>query len=123
MHTSSKKGEINMAEGSPIVFGGLASGMDTNAIIDKLVSIERQSITRLENQKKAGTTRKTLISDLITKLGTLSTELGKLNTSTAVKGRTFSLADTADFTATVSGGAPIGSYNINVTQLAQAQRT
>ena len=31
--------------------GGLVSGMDTNSIIEQLMSIERVSVKRLENKK------------------------------------------------------------------------
>ena len=34
-----------------ITFGGLATGLDTNAIVDQLMAIERQPITRLEEDK------------------------------------------------------------------------
>ena len=36
----------------PISISGLSSGLDTDAIIDKLVKIEREPIRRLERRKK-----------------------------------------------------------------------
>ena len=37
---------------SGINFGGLASGMDTEGIISKLVSIQKQPIARLQQQQQ-----------------------------------------------------------------------
>jgi flagellar hook-associated protein 2 len=37
-----------MTTGPTINFGGLASGLDTNSIIDQLMAIERQPQTRLK---------------------------------------------------------------------------
>ena len=108
---------------SPITFGGLASGMDTNSIIDKLVQIERQPIQALQTQRAQETSKKALIGYINTKLTTLSSKLDVLKTQTAVQGRKIDLDDAAPFTADVQGGAPTGTYSIQVNQLAKAQRT
>lgn len=108
---------------SPITFGGLASGLDTNAIVDKLVQVERQPILRLQRQREAENARKTLIGELVAKVSTLTTRLDALKTQAAVQGRKADLPAGAPLTAEVQGGAPTGSYSIQVNQLATAQRT
>src|SRR5262249_24054273 len=112
-----------MATSPPITFGGLASGLDTNTIIDKLVQIERQPITDLQTKIQNERSQKTLVGDLITKIGPLPTAVTALNTQAAVEGRAANVAAGAPFTADVTGGAPTGSYSVQVTALAQAQRT
>jgi flagellar hook-associated protein 2 len=106
-----------------ITFGGLASGLDTNSIIDKLMSIERQPIDRLQKQRQQETTRRTLIGDILTKMNSLSTAVLALNTQAAVQGRSVDVPQGAPFSATVQGAAPTGAYSIQVNALAQAQRT
>src|SRR5947209_8579173 len=86
---------------SPITFGGLASGLDTNSIISQLVQIERQPITQLQTQIKNYNTQKSILSDITTKLGAFNTAVGALSTASAVQGRTVSVAGGAPFSATV----------------------
>ncbi|MCS6912319.1 MAG: flagellar filament capping protein FliD [Myxococcales bacterium] len=108
---------------SPITFGGLASGLDTNAIVDKLVQVERQPILRLQRQREAENARKALIGELVTKVSTLASKLDALKTHAAVQGRKVDLPSGAPLVAEVQGGAPTGSYSIQVNRLATAQRT
>lgn len=108
---------------SPITFGGLASGIDTNSIIDKLVQVERQPIISLQTEKAQANARKQLLGDISTKLGTLTDKFNALKTQAAVQGRKIDVPKDAPFTADVQGSAPVGSYSIQVTQLAKAQRT
>lgn len=106
-----------------ITFGGLASGIDTNSIVDKLVAAERIPINTLQQQRQDAATRKTLIGDIVTKLNSLSTTFSAMNTQVAVQGRAVDVATAATYSAEVAGGAPVGTYNIQVNQLARAQRT
>jgi flagellar hook-associated protein 2 len=103
-------------------FGGLASGLDTNAIIQQLISIERLPIHKLEAQKATEQSRLDL-------LGTLSGLVKSLQASAAALGSTDSFLS---YTASVShegivnvsttGAAQSGSHTILVEQLAQADR-
>lgn len=108
---------------SPITFGGLASGIDTNSIIDKLMQAERQPIVRLQQEKADAQNKKSLLGDINSRLDSLATATRALELQTGVQGRSVNLASDAPIAATVQGGAPVGSYNITVQQLAQAQRT
>lgn len=108
---------------SSITFGGLASGIDTNSIIDKLVAVERQPITTLQNERTAQQTRKALVNDLNTRLSKLADAMRPLELTTGIQGRTVTAPSGAPFSTTTVGTAPIGSYDIGVVQLAQAQRT
>ena len=56
-----------------ISFGGLASGLDTKAIISALVAIERRPILALEQKKTGYGKQKTLFGDLKGLLDKLTT--------------------------------------------------
>src|SRR5688572_12583961 len=58
---------------SPLALGGLASGMDTDAIVAQLLAVERQPRTRLELADTRAVARQTSLRDLATKLGALRT--------------------------------------------------
>ena len=61
-----------MAISTPnISFGGLASGLDTRAIIDALVQVERIPMLRLEQRKRALQSQDSLFANLSTKLEAL----------------------------------------------------
>ena len=48
--------------------GGLASGLDTNSIVDQLMAIERQPRTRLDQQASLSTARQSALADFQTRL-------------------------------------------------------
>ncbi|MBL8858665.1 MAG: flagellar filament capping protein FliD [Planctomycetes bacterium] len=108
--------------GSGLGIGGVASGLDTNTIISKLVQLESIPIQQL-NAKKAkhqeklgGINRlKTLIQDLQTKAKAASTSANFL--SYVVKS---SVEGVAGFT--VTGSAAAGAHTLTVQQLASIDR-
>ena len=107
---------------SLLTFGGLASGLDTNAIIESLVSAERIPIAALEARQQRVTATTNAISSLSTKMGTLKTAAQALATSLGFSSYKASSSD-ASVVATVSGAAASGSYALSVTKLAKEQRT
>ncbi|MCB1222271.1 flagellar cap protein FliD, partial [bacterium] len=56
---------------STISFGGLATGIDSNTIVDKLVALEKIPATKLQSRQAAADKRIALLSDLSTKLTAL----------------------------------------------------
>lgn len=107
----------------PIQFGGLASGLDTGAIIQTLLSIEAQPIQLLESQKASEQNKLSLlgtlegyVDDLQEKAEELSSKGGFLAydvTSSSDSAATFSL--------TGSSATP-GSHTLDVLALASADR-
>lgn len=107
---------------SGISFSGLASGLDTRAIIDALVAAERIPINQLENRKAGEQQKVSLVGtfkglveglkDAAKGLGSID-EFMSFNVSTAYEG-------VASITAT--GEAQAASHTIEVTQLAAADR-
>ena len=55
-----------------IQFGGLATGLDTSSIIDQLMNIERQPLTRLEADKTWLNNRLKAFTELDTRLKAFS---------------------------------------------------
>lgn len=104
-----------------ISFGGLASGLDTKAIISALVSIEERPIRALEAKKTSYTKQKSLFGDLKGLLDKLATAAKALKTTTEFLARKATSDDEDIVTATASSSAQPGTYKIKVTALAQAQ--
>ncbi len=111
-----------MALGS-IQFGqGFASGMDYRAIIDAVLQAGRVPINTIqgridtfEKAKASFGTFSGLLDDFVSKLE-------GLDDSAKVAGRAASLSSTDSLTATATSKAAAGTYEINVTQIAQAHR-
>src|SRR4051812_50143792 len=57
--------------GPTINFGGLASGLDTNTIVDQLMAIERQPQNRLKLRQGQIDARKSALSDIQSRLKNL----------------------------------------------------
>ena len=103
-----------------ITTGGLASGLDTNSIIDKLVQIESQQITLLQQQQTGVRSQVSALGDLASKLGALQTAAQSLADSGALGVKTTSTNTT--FTAAAGASGLPGSYSVNVQQLATSAR-
>jgi flagellar hook-associated protein 2 len=103
---------------------GLASGVDTGAIVEQLMGLERQATTRLALQKSAVQARQTNLKDIASKLTALKAASQDLSGTTAWTAKqTVESSDTSRVTAALSGGAGIGGHTIQVDRLASsAQR-
>jgi flagellar hook-associated protein 2 len=104
-----------------ITFGGLASGLDTKAIIAALVAVERQPITLLENKKTALAKSKSMMGDFKALLDKLNDAGKALKATTDFLSMKATVAGTDFLSATASSSAAPGSYQITVNQLALAQ--
>ncbi len=101
---------------------GITSGIDFNQLIEQLMQIERQPITRLENKKNEYNQKVSAYSELSTKLSNLMSALESLKTTSSFYVRSASSDDTTVVEATASSGASPGNYTINITQLAQSHK-
>jgi flagellar hook-associated protein 2 len=102
-----------------VSFSGLSSGVDTSEMVDKLVAAERAGEdTRITN---ATTTAKSQISSLgnvSSSLSSLQKAIDALSADNSGNARKVSVATDAGFTATAAAGAAVGSYDVQVEQLA-----
>ncbi len=105
-----------------ITFGGLASGIDSNAIITELMKIERRPVDRLENDKSYLTTRLSAFSDFEEKLKGLLTSFEDVDTSREFRSYSATAASEEFFTVDAGSTAAPGSYGIEVVNLAQVQK-
>ena len=104
-----------------ISFGGLASGLDTQAIITALVAVEQRPITALETKKTSLNKQKSLFGDLKGLLEKLATAAKSLKTKTDFL--TMKAASSDEDVLKVSAGstASAGTYSIEVLDLAKAK--
>jgi flagellar hook-associated protein 2 len=116
---------IGSAASAPIDFSGLASGLNTGEIIQALLGVEREPITRLTDQQTTLEGQSTELQSLqssLTQLGFDAQELGSPTLFKSSQSVTSSEPDRVS--AATSAGAAVGGYEVEVTQLANSgQRT
>jgi flagellar hook-associated protein 2 len=104
-----------------ISFGGLASGLDTQAIIQALVAVERRPISQLETKKTSLNKQKSLYGDLSGLLGKLNSAAKALKTTTDFLTMKAVSDDETVLRASAGSSATPGTYSVRVLKLAQAQ--
>lgn len=105
-----------------INFGGLATGLDTNAIIDELMKIERQPISRLENDKSYFNNRLQVFKDLDGLLEDLQAKAEAIDTAAEIDSPGLKQSSDLYYSATATDTAGLGSYQVEVMSLAQVQK-
>ncbi len=105
--------------------GGLASGLDTNSIVDQLMAIERQPRTRLVTQQSLASARQQLLAGFQTQLRSVEAAAqGLRSVGLYAQTQSVSTSDQTKVVASTATGAGIGGYQLEVSQLANsAQRT
>ncbi len=107
----------------PFSIAGLASGLDTNAIIDKLVALYSAPMQINIQQQSVDTQKQAAWSDIQTQMNALQTAIQNLQAPTAVAGRLGTVTPpagqtSAPFTMTATPTAALGSFTVNVIRLA-----
>lgn len=106
----------------PIRMTGLASGMDTESIVNALMEAQKAKKTKIENNKTKLEWKQTIWSGLNTKLYNFWKDYaGKVRFQSNFQTKKVSSSNTSKVTATASNSASTGSYKIKVKQLASAQ--
>ena len=109
--------------GSTQSISGLASTLDTSTIVDQLMAIERQPQTRLKTQVSISAARKTVLSDVQTRLENLQLAAEDLKSVTLwANKQSVDVNDTTKAAVVLSGPAGTGSYQLNVSQLARGSQ-
>jgi flagellar hook-associated protein 2 len=106
-----------------LALSGLASGVDTSSIVDQLMALERQSITRLNYRQSAVTGQQSALKDVASKLSALKT--AAQNLSAAGTWKQTQAAESSDPTrvaVAMTGGAGIGGHTIQVDRLASSMQ-
>lgn len=118
-------GTVGTAGGSPINISGLASGLDTSAIISALLAVEKLPITRLSNQQEKLAGQQSILQRLQANLQQLGFAVADFSRPSLFEtAQTANSSEPLRIGATVTAGAGVGGYQLEVTQLANsAQRT
>ncbi|HUB73325.1 MAG TPA: flagellar filament capping protein FliD [Solirubrobacteraceae bacterium] len=122
---SSSPLSVGSTSGAPITVQGLASGLETSAIINALMQAEREPVTHLSAQQAKVKAAESELQSVQSALQTLAQESSELALSGAFESKQqVSSNEPARVSATASDGAAVGGYEVQVTQLANsAQRT
>jgi len=123
MSTSSLS--VGATSAAPITIQGLASGLETSAIINALMQAEREPVTHLSAQQAKVKAAESELQSVQSALQKLAQEGSELAVSGAFEStQAASSNEPARVSATASDGAAVGGYEVEVTQLANsAQRT
>ncbi len=117
---------VGTTSGSPINISGLASGLDTSSIISALLAVEKLPITHLTSQqeKLAGPAEHPAESCRPTCSSSASPSPNSAAPRCSKPRRSPTPANRQRIGATVTAGAGVGGYQLEVTQLANsAQRS
>jgi flagellar hook-associated protein 2 len=104
---------------APIALSGMASGLDTEAIITQLMTAEGQPRTRMALADAQAQSRQGTLHDLATKLGAVRDAASALRTTTTwTNVQTVTSSDATQVSARAAGSSPPGKHVVAVSQLA-----
>ena len=101
---------------------GVGSGLDVGGIISQLMAVERQPLSRLQTQQKSYQSKLSAFGQLQSAMSKLQDAAATLAKSSTFSATTASAGDSKAFAVSSTTSAQTGSYNIEVQQLARAQR-
>ncbi|MGQ9844021.1 MAG: flagellar filament capping protein FliD [Spirochaetota bacterium] len=107
----------------PVTLGGVASGMDTDQIIQKLVEVETRPIIQWQEEKDRYSLRKEALRQLQTKLNTLNNATKDLyGFRSPFKEKVVQLSDKGVLQAQASRHAVNGTHTLEVLNLASSHK-
>lgn len=124
--SSSSSSSLNLSSlstGSPLQITGLASGLDTNSIIQKLMSIDQMPLTHIQQQQQGIQARDAALKSVQSALQSLASAAQALSsTSLFANSQTVTSTNSTIVAATAPAGvgAVVGGYQIAISQLATA---
>lgn len=105
-----------------IQLGGLASGLDTGAIIDAILAAEGRSLRAVENRKKDEQQKLTLLGTFQGLVDKLRDKARDLQSASKFFAHKLSVGEEGVATFTLSGSAEAGAHTLEVLSLASADR-
>ena len=100
---------------------GMTSGMDTESIVQQLVSVKKTNVTNLKNDQKKLQWKQEQWQDLNKKIyGFYSSSLTELRFSSAYKKKTTKISDTTKLSVVAGNDAPIGIQTMKINKLAKS---
>jgi flagellar hook-associated protein 2 len=103
-----------------LAVGGLASGLDTQGIIEKLMDIERQPITLLQQREDAFQVKLSAYGEVKSALSEFQSAVNDLRYPSNFAASSSVSSNEGILTVTSSGSAALGNHSIIVSALAQA---
>lgn len=98
---------------------GIASGLDVNSIISKLMQLEQQPLNKLASKETSYQAKITAYGSVKSALSSLQTAAGSLAAVDTFGGRAASVSDSTVLAAAASSTAAVGDYSVSVRQLAK----
>ncbi|HXU93656.1 MAG TPA: flagellar filament capping protein FliD [Gallionella sp.] len=99
-----------------------SGALDVNGIVSQLMTIERQPITKLNTQEASYQAKLSAYGSVKGALASFQTALQGLTSANKFQSLTATPSDTTVFSASATGSAVAGSYSLEVSTLAQAQK-
>jgi flagellar hook-associated protein 2 len=98
------------------------SSLDVNSIVSQLMTVERQPITKLAAKEAGYQAKLSAYGSVKGAVAGFQTALQGLNSASKFQTLTATASDTSVFTASATSIAVAGTYSLEVTSLAQAQK-
>ena len=102
-----------------IPVGGLATGLDTNGLVEQILAVERQSITLLQTKRVKSQAQSAAFLDLNSRILTLKTRADSVRDAATFFARSVTSSAATVATATAGPGGSQGAYTLTVTALAR----
>lgn len=107
----------------PLRLGGLASGLDTEAVLAQLLSAERAPRSRYERQVDVVEARKSTLADIASRLRALKTAVADLRSPTLfAETQTVETSDATRVGVARTGGVGTGAYAVRVHAVAASEQ-
>lgn len=100
--------------------GGLATGMDIDKLVSKLMKAERMPLDRMQQESTTLTWKRDAFRDINKKLLELDDMMLNMKLDRTYNSKSVSSSDESAVTASASAGTDNGNYNIEVTHLAKS---
>jgi flagellar hook-associated protein 2 len=119
--TSATSNPVTIANGTAGAAGG--SVINVSQLVSQLVQATQAPQQNLiATRTTAVTTQISAVGQLKSALSTFQSSLGALDTESAFNAQMATSSDTTLFSATITSGAPVGTYNVTIDHLASAQQ-
>ncbi|WP_319585875.1 flagellar filament capping protein FliD [uncultured Desulfobulbus sp.] len=113
---------ISSTSTGTVTFAGLASGVDTDSIVDSLMEIESAPITTMEDKQTYLETKKDTYDEFNTLLESFYSAVTGLNNENDLNSFEVTNNGSEYFSISTTSLAEVGSYSVEIVSLAQQQK-
>ncbi|PRC91489.1 flagellar filament capping protein FliD [Solimicrobium silvestre] len=100
---------------------GIGSGLNASSIISQLMAVQDEPVNLLQNQEAGDQTTVSAFGSLQSALSQFQTSLQSLNNISQYQSQSATIANSAVATVSATSAAAVGTYSLQVNQLAQSQ--